>query len=72
MSEITATEILLKQNGCKTRVRELAEAHWGYIEKLLYVSGVQDQEIERIGFHYKTAMIHGYGHGWENAKNERT
>ena len=50
------------------RAKELAEAHWKYIEAVLYVSGVQEQEVKRIGFHYRTAMIHGYGHGVEDAK----
>ena len=47
--------------------QELAEAHWKYIGGLLKNSGVGTQEILRVEFHYKTAMIHGYKHGVEDA-----
>ena len=49
------------------RAKELAEAHWGYVKELLKISGVQEQEIKRIGFHYVTSMIHGYKHGYQEA-----
>ena len=49
--------------------KELANAHWSYIEQVLKTSGVQEQEIKRIGFHYVSAMVHGYGHGVEDAIN---
>jgi len=51
-----------------SRATELAEAHWGYISNLLKNSGVGEQEVLRIEFHYKTAMVHGYKHGVEDAK----
>jgi 1,6-anhydro-N-acetylmuramate kinase len=40
----------------------LATAHWHYIKSILETHGVQPDEIEKIGFHYKSAFIHGYGH----------
>ena len=49
---------------------ELAEAHWKYIKSLLFEHKIDDTEIKRIGFHYRTAMIHGYKHGYIDAKAE--
>ena len=50
------------------RAEELAEAHWKYIEAVLNNHGVDPNLIDRVGYHYITAMIHGYGHGVEDAK----
>ena len=49
---------------------DLAAAHWDYIEKL-FTYGIPkarlaDGAIEVIGFHYRTAFIHGYKHGKES------
>lgn len=64
----------------KTTAEKLAEAHWEYIEALLRneinasnePSECLERYIQSIGFHYKTAMIHGYKHGvidgFESAK----
>lgn len=51
------------------RAKELAEAHWGYIKSLLEQHGEIPKNVEIIGFHYKTAMIHGWGHGYEDCAN---
>jgi hypothetical protein len=52
------------------RAKELAEAHWGYIKSLLMASSHYREEfVDVICFYYKTAMIHGYGHGAENERN---
>jgi len=45
------------------RAEFLADEHWGYVEQILYNHGVDEKEVERIGFHFKSAMIHGYKHG---------
>jgi len=37
--------------------KELADDHWEYVEKICEMM-------------YKTAMIHGYKHGWEDAKED--
>jgi hypothetical protein len=52
---------------------ELAAAHWGYIDKVLTTHAVPKREIEAIGFHYRTAMIHGFKHGveWEQDRAEK-
>jgi len=36
-----------------------------YVEELLRLHGEDEIIIEKIGFHYKTAMRHGYKHGKE-------
>lgn len=49
--------------------KELVDAHWKYVEDLLEVhfpstcEQVKSDEIEIIGFHYRTAMLHGIKHG---------
>ena len=45
--------------------QELAKEHWEYLAKLLRVHGVGEEEIHKIGFHYKTAFIHGWKHCFE-------
>ena len=47
--------------------KELTQEHWKYIEDVLINHGIPDSELERIGFHYRTAMIHGYKHGYADA-----
>jgi hypothetical protein len=46
--------------------KELADAHWSYIESLLATHNNSPEEIDVIGFHYKTAFIHGYKHAVED------
>ena len=48
-------------------VEQQAEAHWKYVESVLEAHGVAS-EAEVIGFHYKTAFIHGFKHGVESLK----
>lgn len=45
----------------KDRATVLADEHWDYIRSVLELHGRED--LEEIGFHYKSAMIHGYKHG---------
>jgi hypothetical protein len=49
---------------------DLAEAHWKYIKSLLEAHGEDSDEVYRIGFHYKSAFIHGYKHAMEDVHNE--
>ena len=44
---------------------ELAKAHWAYVESVLIAHGVPIEIIDQCGFHYKTAMVHGFKHGVE-------
>jgi len=57
-------------NKKKINSKELTEAHWKYIKEVLTNHGIFEAEIERIGFHYQTAMIHGYKHGYADAMDE--
>ena len=52
------------------RAGELSDAHWEYIRSLLVLHAVTDEEVERIGWHYRAALVHGYGHGMEDAGKE--
>ena len=52
------------------RAKDLAEAHWGYIKSLLEKHGETARTIELIGWHYRTSMVHGYGHGAEDKEKE--
>ena len=47
---------------------ELADAHWEYLKERLKIHGEYGSAIELIEYHYKTAMIHGYKHGQEDAQ----
>ena len=50
--------------------KESVETHWKYIEELLRTHEESETTIQRIGFHYKTAMLHGYKHGYKDAREE--
>jgi hypothetical protein len=57
--------------GKMKTAQELADAHWSYIESLLKTHGQSDDNIlQIIGWHYKTAFIHGFGHGEEQANGK--
>jgi hypothetical protein len=47
------------------RAKILADEHWAYIRSLLVTHGDDGDpdELAKIEFHYKSAMIHGYKHG---------
>ncbi len=60
----------------KQMIQHLVDGHWSYIEKLLK-TGVNvdttysfDELIKIREFDYKTAGIHFYGHGFEDALSE--
>jgi len=44
-------------------VISMSESHWNYIRKLLLLHGEKQDVIDKIGWHYIQAMIHGYKHG---------
>ena len=50
-------------------VEQLAENHWNYIDGVLKHDGVSLKDRWVIGWHYKMAFKHGYGHGME-VKND--
>lgn len=49
--------------------KQLACEHWAYVKQLLLTHGVSIEQVNIIGFHYKTAFIHGYKHGQEDCGN---
>ena len=56
----------------QTYPEKLAADHWGYVDSLFAVHGVNEKAREVIGFHYKSAMVHGFKHGVEFALNEES
>ena len=50
------------------QLAKLAKDHWEYVEELLIAHGEKNEDIELIGFHYRTAFIHGFKHGVEETK----
>jgi hypothetical protein len=48
------------------RAEKLAEEHWKYIEGVLALHGVKSEDVGLIGWHYRTAFLHGYKHGQED------
>ena len=63
-------------------MKKTADAHWKYIKALtratMPAAGntaadfTVDELIELIGFHYKSAFIHGWKHGLEALRAENT
>jgi len=51
------------------QAQALAEAHWEFIKDLLIAHNESSSVIEKCGFHYKSAFIHGYKHCFEE-KNQ--
>ena len=50
-------------------IKKLVDEHWKYIEGLLMVHGeTPEKNMRVIEYHYKTAMLHGYKHGQEEAQ----
>jgi hypothetical protein len=43
----------------------MAEKHWSYVRGVVESANpdLSPRIVELLGFHYKTAFIHGYGHG---------
>lgn len=51
-------------------VTELAEAHWKYIEELLYAHNEKTSSIAKCRFHYISAFTHGWKHAKENSEGK--
>ena len=50
----------------KDRAKQLSREHWAYIRRLLKAHKLSAFIIKLIGFHYRTAFIHGYKHAIED------
>jgi hypothetical protein len=52
-------------------IKKLAEKHWEYVKMVILIHEQADRQVdiaeavEMIGFHYVTAGIHLYGHGYK-------
>lgn len=49
---------------------KIIDEHWRFIERALLLHGVDEQEVERIGFWYKSAGLHFWEHGVEWMDNQ--
>ena len=70
----TADSLVSKQ---KDRIKELVDAHWSYMEKVLSTGQDKqqtftwDQMMEIRKWDYTSSAIHFYGHGYEDAVNNQ-
>lgn len=53
------------------QAKQLSEEHWSYIASLLKAVGIPEELIEKYGFMYRTSMVHGYKHGFEESTNNK-
>lgn len=53
----------------KTRAKELADAHWEYVEGILKTHDISGTFIKVAKHHYLTAAVHFHGHGVEDERN---
>lgn len=54
----------------KDPAQTLADAHWKYVSEVLAHAGTDLHTIRVIGFHYKSAFVHGFKHGREDRMEE--
>ena len=52
--------------------QEEAEKHWQYVKSVIeqHNKNLDAETIDIIGFHYVTAMVHGYKHGYNNTMQD--
>lgn len=55
----------LKSKPKKEFLSKLINDHWNYIQGVLVQDSVHLIDIDRIGYHYKTAFEHGWKHAEE-------
>lgn len=53
-----------------TKAEKLVSDHWAYVLATLAAHNIQPGVIEVVRHHYTSAMLHGYKHGWDAAKDE--
>jgi hypothetical protein len=53
------------------KANNLAQKHWEYVKSLLLAHDLSEKDAEQIGFHYKTAFVHGFKHGMENSATRK-
>jgi hypothetical protein len=47
---------------------KLVDDHWKYVEGILKASTHDEYEVNLVGYHYKTAFLHGIKHALEATK----
>lgn len=52
-----------------TRAKDLARAHWSYIEGILKAHDHVERTVVTARYHYLTAFEHGYKHAIEDAES---
>ena len=62
------TAYQIQEESESNKAKELAEAHWKYIESVLEQHCIDRMEIDNAAFHYKTAFVHGFKHGVEETE----
>lgn len=55
----------------KGKVTTLAETHWSYVRSVLLAHEEWPEVVEKCGFHYVSAFVHGFKHGVESTREER-
>ena len=58
-------------NRTETRLEEISESHWNYIEKILKAVGTSEILLSNCKLHYTSAFKHGYRHGVEDREKSR-
>ena len=49
----------------------IANAHWGYVKTVLTLHGVEEPELGRISYHYRSAFDHGIKHAKQSEEEMR-
>lgn len=55
----------------KEYIQKLAETHWLYVDQVIKLHCNDKKILESSRFHFISAFIHGYKHGYEKDKTLR-
>lgn len=50
--------------------KALAEAHWGYVMRVLIEHDECEETVKKCAFHYVSAFVHGFKHGVESCQQK--
>jgi hypothetical protein len=65
MNDLEGIKEGIKEYHFPSEVKDMATAHWGYVESVLRAHGESEEVIKKCGHHYKTAFEHGWKHAAE-------
>lgn len=51
----------------EAEVKQLIAEHWSYVEGMLVAHNVSPSDLRVAGFHYRSAMLHGWKHAKEDS-----